>query len=210
VALTRSTGHRRVGAARPRLLEPRVELRLEIPRVREMLVGLEGALHIPLQTLGRSLRLRIGRLEEIQPRRSWPQSPGVRGRRAGAPRDPTPSAAAVRRQATSTALPHSTSAPPQRRSVRWRQPVNSRGSRRRPMPAGLGHDRPAPRLSLPQIPLAAPLSRLIVARKMADDHTRQQCCVSGRHLLDRAQAAGSEIPPPCALASALALKRLCS
>jgi hypothetical protein len=66
------------------LLEPRVELQLEVQRVREVPVGLEVALHIPLQTLDRALRLRVSRRTEVPVEAQLPAEPSMGVGRASA------------------------------------------------------------------------------------------------------------------------------
>src|SRR6202041_1278899 len=70
-------GAQRLVGASVGLLEPNVELQLEVEVVREVPAGLEVALHIPLQTLDRSLRLRVRRRAEIPVETQLPTEPGI-------------------------------------------------------------------------------------------------------------------------------------
>ena len=98
------------------LLEPRVELQLEVERVSERPARLEVRLEVLLELLDRALGLRIARLAEIPVAHQLTAEPGhriasgARRPRAARPHDPRPaSPGSAPNDHKQRAIPHSRS-----------------------------------------------------------------------------------------------------
>ena len=135
--------------ARVGLLEPPVELELEVEVVGERASRLEVRLRVALQPLHFASQSPGSRIR--QPHRSCPQKPassGSDGRRRRASRlpGPTPASVAPRRtRAGSASFPTGCRPPPWRRSARPRRRGSTPARRSPHSPAGSGRGRPGSR-----------------------------------------------------------------